>query len=82
MNGDDPAFPLTLTESGGKSITDYDQYGLSKREWFAAHAPPYPFAMPGMMVGRDTMESLAATLVEWNRAWADALIAELSKKTD
>lgn len=60
-----PAFP---SPGGAHS-------GLSKREYFAAHAPEMPKWFSEASTYRSSTSEKLALIVEWRWAYADAMIA-------
>lgn len=75
-NPNDSAYPMTagplLTEDGFTNPIHKEEYGLTKREYFAA------MAMQGMLAS--DAEGLAELKAEYAVAFADALIAKLNKE--
>jgi len=70
-NGNDPANPTIGWEltAHGDLVVITDQYGLTKREYFAA------MAMQGMLSDPERYGAIA----KWAVKFADALIEELNK---
>lgn len=75
MSANEAAFPIAGTEDRNGNVT-YPEFGLTKREYFAAKAmqghlanSSYPLSVPG------------DTYAVWAVAMADMLIAELNKVT-
>ena len=73
-----PAFPtIDHTESGYPYCANF---GLSLRDWFAAHAPAPPKWWMDSF-GRNTQDlgEYADVLTQWSYAYADSMIAARQK---
>lgn len=81
-NGDRPAFPEAIPDSDG-SWSMHD--GLTKRELFSAMAMQSVVAThvnaPAMGVTNKGICLHPPTVANWSIEYADALLAELEKKT-
>jgi len=82
INDGGAAFPQTMVTSinlrddGTATVEKEIVGGLTKREWFATHAPEPP---PQWWAhGAKTCAGYAM----WNRQYADAMVAELAKGGD
>jgi hypothetical protein len=70
-NADMPAMPFQELDSMGNPF-GYMSWGLTKREYFAAHAPD----MPEGFNSRHPELNQMARMVAWRYAYADAMLAE------
>lgn len=73
VNSGGSAFPLAIETSDGVDTLVHTNLGMTKREYFAAHAPDVPADFP-WAEGETDLEQL---LVRWRLHYADAMLKAL-----